>query len=133
MTAPTPDVQDISSRAARVTSADWGVVPLMEIVRLAADDIPALVNALAAVAAERDRERAQHEATKSTLDQAWADLHAEKQMREETRVLLDQALTERDQARQMLADAPHDYNCLMRIPVTMRIPEDKCTCWKAGL
>ncbi|WP_152970159.1 hypothetical protein [Frigoribacterium sp. RIT-PI-h] len=113
MTAPTPDIREISSRAARVTSADWGIVPLQEIVQLAADDVPALIASLAAVTAERD------DARREVEHQKWIKA-------QNTAALVEQL----DQARQMLADAPHDANAC----ATWWGPQSAvCTCWKAGL
>lgn len=119
------------------------------------DRAQALLDGIAAVTAERDYERTQHDITKQTLDQAWEELHASKQMHEQARSLLGQTLTERDQARdsdtvpiveyeeavvkrdealayahhkdQQLADAPHQLDCS-----TLTHAGD-CDCWKAGL
>lgn len=43
------------------------------------------------------------------------------------REMLDQVRAERDQARQMLADAPHADDC------TLYWLRGTCTCWKSGL
>lgn len=39
---------------------------------------------------------------------------------------------ELDQARQMLADAPHDQECGFTVGATRKY-DRSCTCWKAGL
>jgi hypothetical protein len=41
------------------------------------------------------------------------------------------AADELDRLRALIEKAPHDQQCAYRLPITMRIPEDKCTCWKA--
>jgi hypothetical protein len=58
-----------------------------------------------------DEERAQHEATKSTLDDAWEKLH---------------------QARQTVIAAPHGPHCSSLIPVPDP-PRYPCNCWKKEL
>jgi hypothetical protein len=47
----------------------------------------------------------------------------------------DEAVRERDEVRQMLADAPHGWACDLGVPPALdRTPDDaKCSCWKAGL
>ena len=42
---------------------------------------------------------------------------------------------ERDQARQMLADAPHDQSCVANVWTDDEQPFDArpCNCWKSGL
>lgn len=59
---------------------------------------------------------------------------AASQMHEEARLLLDQALTERDQALQVLADAPHAPGC-WAYSVKTGLPDypGDCNCWKAEL
>jgi hypothetical protein len=66
---------------------------------------------LADLFAERDEERTQHEATKSTLDDAWEKLH---------------------HARQTIAAAPHAPHCSSLIPVPDP-PRYPCDCWKKDL
>jgi hypothetical protein len=58
-----------------------------------------------------DDERAQHEATKSTLDDAWKKLH---------------------EARQTITAAPHAPHCSSLIPVPDP-PRYPCDCWKKEL
>jgi hypothetical protein len=60
-----------------------------------------------------------------------ADRNASIQMHEQARALLDQTLTERDQARQMVADAPHACSC--RQYYVNGVGDVGCTCWKVGL
>lgn len=67
------------------------------------------IAALAAVTAERDQARQQQDITKWALEQTQASL---------------------DQARQMLADAPHDSECWIQIA---KVKSRPCTCWKSGL
>lgn len=52
--------------------------------------------------------------------------HAEAVLMAEAAIILSAALRELDQARQMLADAPHSYYCGTVIG-------NDCRCWKAGL
>jgi len=66
------------------------------------DDIALTLDALTAVTAERDQERGQHEATKSTLDKAWDDLRQARQMLADAEkkiasMELDESLREEDE------------------------------------
>jgi hypothetical protein len=78
------------------------------------DRAQTILDALAALTAEREAESANHEATKSALDQAWTDTHA---LAEMYRFVVKQ-----------LADAPHDQSCDL-----MRGYMGPCDCWKADL
>jgi hypothetical protein len=81
----------------------------------AREDIVTVLDALAAVTAERN--------------QARADLIKETDHCRDTARALRQITARWDQARQMLADAPHEGWC----PQFHKRPEVTCMCWKAGL
>jgi len=89
MTAPTPDLDyDTIWEAGRADGYEAG-----------RDEY---AHALAAVTAERDQERGQHEATKSTLDKAWDDLRQARQMLADAEkkiasMELDESLREEDE------------------------------------
>lgn len=147
MTAPTPDLE-AHLRALSSRATEGGMYEANKTL-LVGDMAAALIEAadtLAAVTADHNYERTQHEITKQTLDQAWEELHASKQMHEQARTLLDQTLTERDEIQaethkvaemyrivvKQLADAPHDSGCASG---TMANVDEfyPCSCWKAGL
>jgi hypothetical protein len=94
----------------------------------AADRIESLVDALAAVTAERDQARAY-------LDGAEGQLRIRSDEAYEQRMRATRAESLLDQARQMLADAPHGWACEFNfVPGLDRLPDDaECTCWKAGM
>lgn len=117
MTAPTPDlgtliqrlrdvidtaVSDSSTAASQmnVTNADDEATSADQV---EAENVRDLVIAtLATVTAERDQERGQHEATKSTLDKAWDDLRQARQMLADAEkkiasMELDESLREEDE------------------------------------
>ena len=54
--------------------------------------------------------------------------HAEAVLMAEAAITLSASLRELDQARQMLADAPHGDDCMF-----LTYEPDSCTCWKAGV
>lgn len=43
----------------------------------------------------------------------------------------DAAAEEVDRLRAVIERAPHEPDCPFLLPIAMRIPEDKCDCWKA--
>jgi exonuclease VII small subunit len=141
MTAPTPELSDLArsikslERTAKATLTRFGS-------RLPSD-ARIVLDALAAVTADLNASIQMHKQARSLLDQTLTELD---QAREalaadnklgafETGKTIGAAEVrkELDQARQMLADAPHAEDCPMWLPDTIRIPEDKCFCWKAGL
>jgi hypothetical protein len=73
-----------------------------------------VANLIAAVTAERD--------------QAARELAEQKRINASNLQVMTEQL---DQARQMLADAPHEFPCMADLPQS---PADYvCDCWKAGL
>ena len=128
MTAPTPDLptrDEVAAEVKRVTHA-WSGPSMDEFLndppnrkQLAiADAVLALVaDTLAAVTAERDQWKRQSE----KAAEWWRSENLERKRVE----------NERDQARQMLADAPHDRTCGSH-PMN-GVSDHGCSCWKAGL
>lgn len=137
MTAPTPDPEDVAvsvsflEQRANDTGSLWGSrMP---------SDIRVVLDALAAVTAERDQARGQNAALTKTLHRAWGDLgaaledaRASQQMHEDARFLLDQTLAERDHLQQWLANAPHGRSCVCFAPCWQNAG-GPCACWKVGL
>lgn len=126
MTAPTPGLAAIAARIAAATpgpwevnsttgDSDWGEYTVYGIkgvddATFTCDDAPAFAHS-------------------DGMNRADADFVAH--AREDIPALLDAlaAVTaERDQARQILADAPHETDCFAGT-----YEEEQCTCWKAGL
>jgi hypothetical protein len=50
--------------------------------------------------------------------------------REQLRVDFNARSAEASRLRAVIENAPHDSGCDMRLSEAIRIPEDKCTCWK---
>lgn len=88
----------------------------------------AICASLAAVTAERDQARAY-------LDGAEGQLRIRSDEAYEQRVRAMRAESLLDQARQMLADAPHEESCVANVWTDDEQPFDArpCDCWKAGL
>lgn len=96
MTAPTPEIVEIAHQFLRFSVISGSPVSFNP------PDLRALLDHVAAVTAERDQERAQHEATKSTLDKAWDELHQARQMLADAEkkiasMELDESLREEDE------------------------------------
>jgi len=159
MTAPTPDLEAILKRVEAASRGPWRVdempetgecrvirphgadneydalwLPVVpgglrpvtaEFIAHARQDVPALLDALAAVTAERDQ------AIRNLCDDGPCpveDLHRDAVIRAVA------AERERDQARQMLADAPHGDDCQALSAWSKALQStDECSCWKAGL
>jgi hypothetical protein len=105
MTAPTPEIVEMAHQFLRFSVISGSPVSFNP------PDLRALLDHVAAVTAERD--------------QAVRELAEQKRINTSN---LQTMTGQLDQARQMLADAPHEPDCFAGT-----YDEEPCTCWKAGL
>jgi len=91
-------------------------------------DLQAMAHALA-------DEKANHEATKSTLDQAWANLRQARREAEAAHEMHEDVRKLANTYWVMLAAVPHDDGCGCSYVKSDNecVEVVPCTCWKAGL